>query len=70
MSRMCLEARYIYMGTLKLACAMLFCAFMLLTMPDAGYYEQKLASAMYEVPQGLLLIATILSVIFEERRAL
>ena len=68
MSVMCAEARYIYVGTLKLSCAMLLCAFMLLCAPGADFYEQHLAAALYETPQGLLLIATIASVILEEKR--
>jgi hypothetical protein len=59
MSRMCDEAWYIFMGTLKLSCAMLVCAFMLLASPDCGYEKTMLASALAETPQGLLMIALI-----------
>ena len=68
MSRMCDEAWYIFMGTLKLCCAMLFCAFILLTSPDCGYDELMLAAALGETPQGLLMIALIASALLEEQR--
>ena len=67
MSRMCDEAWYIFMGTLKLACAMLLCAFMLLTVPQPGYDTLMLASALAETPQGLLILALIASALLEER---
>ena len=46
MSRMCDEAWYIFMGTLKLSCAMLLCAFMLLVSPQGGYERTMLAAAL------------------------
>ncbi len=67
MSRMCAEAWYIWMGTLKLTCAMLLCAFMLLTAPQQGYENMMLAAALAETPQGLLLVALIASALLEER---
>lgn len=67
MSCMCDEAWYIFMGTLKLSCAMLLCAFMLLVSPDCGYYESMLSAALAETPQGLLLVALIASALLEER---
>ena len=67
MSRMCGEAWYIFMGTLKLGCAMLLCAFMLLISPDCGYEKTMLAAALAETPQGLLLVAFIASALLEER---
>ena len=67
MSRMCDEAWYIFMGTLKLSCAMLLCAFMLLVAPECGYEQSMLAAALAETPQGLLLIALIASALLEER---
>ncbi len=66
-SRMCGEAWYIWMGTLKLSCAMLFCAFMLLTPPQPGYENTMLAAALAETPQGLLLLALIASALLEDR---
>ena len=48
MSRMCDEAWYIFMGTLKLSCAMLLCAFMLLVSPQSGYERTMLAAALAE----------------------
>ena len=68
MSQMCDEAWYIFMGTLKLSCAMLFCAFMLLISPGCGYEQTMLSAALSETPQGLLLIALLASVLLEERR--
>ena len=67
MSLMCDEAWYIWMGTLKLSCAMLLCAFLLLLTPRCGYEEIMLAAALAETPQGLLLIAFIASALLEER---
>ncbi len=67
MSRMCDEAWYIFMGTLKLCCAMLLCAFMLLASPNCSYETTMLASALAETPQGLLMIALIASALLEER---
>ena len=67
MSRMCDEAWYIFMGTLKLSCAMLLCAFMLLASPDCGYDKAMLAAALAETPQGLLMIALIASALLEDR---
>lgn len=67
MSRMCDEAWYIFMGTLKLSCAMLLFAFMLLVSPNGGYENMMLAAALAETPQGLLMIALIASALLEER---
>ena len=67
MSTMCDEAWYILMGTLKLSCAMLFCAYLLLIWPQCGYDEIMLASALAETPQGLLLIAILASALLEDR---
>lgn len=67
MSQMCDEAWYIFMGTLKLSCAMLFCAFILLISPGCGYNEIMLSAALSETPQGLLLIALLASVLLEDR---
>ncbi len=67
MSTMCDEAWYILMGTLKLSCAMLLCAYLLLIWPQCGYDEIMLASALAETPQGLLLIAILASALLEDR---
>ena len=67
MASMCDEAWYIFMGTLKLSCVMLFCAFILTIWPQSGYEEFMLASALAETPQGLLLIAILASVLLEDR---
>ena len=67
MSRMCDEAWYIFMGTLKLSCAMLFCAFILLVSPQCGYERVMLAASLAETPQGLMMIALIASALLEER---
>lgn len=67
MSRMCDEAWYIFMGTLKLSCAMLLCAFILLVSPACGYDNTMLASALAETPQWLLMIALIASALLEDR---
>ena len=67
MSRMCDEAWYIFMGTLKLSCAMLLCSFMLLVSPRCGYDGTMLAAALAETPQGLLMLAFIASALLEDR---
>ena len=67
MSRMCDASWYILMGTLKLSCVMLLCAFMLLTGPRDDYETLMLASALAETPQGLLMVALILSALLEDR---
>ena len=67
MSRMCNEAWYIWMGTIKLSCAMLLCAFTLLISPHCGYDQTMLAAALSETPQGLLMVALIASALLEER---
>ena len=67
MSRMCDEAWYIFMGTLKLCCAMLLCAFMLLVSPECGYEMTMLAAALAETPQGLMMIALIASALLQEK---
>lgn len=67
MSMMCDEAWYIFIGTLKLSCVMLFCAFMLLSDNDPSYGNMMLASALYETPQGLMFVSLLLSVFIEER---
>ena len=69
MAQMCDEAWYIFMGTLKLSCAMLLCAFLLLVSPDCTYEQTMLAAALAETPQGLGLVALIVSLLLEERRA-
>ena len=55
------------MGTLKLSCAMLLCAFILIVSPACGYDNTMLASALAETPQGLLMIALIASALLEDR---
>jgi len=67
MASMCDEAWYIWIGTLKLSCAMLLCAYLLLIWPQCGYDEIMLASALAETPQGLLLIAILASALLEDR---
>ena len=64
---MCDESWYIFMGTLKLSCVMLLCAFMLLISPQCGYENTMLAAALAETPQGLLMVALIASALLEER---
>ena len=67
MSEMCDEAWYIFIGTLKLSCVMLFCAFILLSDNEASYFNSMLASALYETPQGLLMLSLLFSLFIEER---
>ena len=67
MAGMCTESWYIFSGTLKLSCFMLLCAFALLSEGGAHYETRMLASALYETPQGLLLIATLASLFIEDR---
>lgn len=67
MTRMCDEAWYIFIGTLKLSCAMLLCAFLLLLYPQGGYEQTMLAAALSEAPEGLLLLSIILAALIDER---
>ena len=67
MSVMCEESWYILMGTIKLSCSMLLCAFMLLTAPQIEYENAMLAAALAETPQGLLMVALIASALLEDR---
>lgn len=68
MLAMCTESWYILLHTMQMAVVMLLCAFMLLT-ADAGYEQIKLAAALSETPQGLLLIALIASALLDEKRS-
>lgn len=65
---MCGESWYILTATLKLGCVMLFCAFLLLIAPGCGYEQWKLAAALSETPQGLLLIAIIAAALIDGKR--
>lgn len=67
MTHMCDEAWIIFIGTLRLSCVMLFCAFLLLISPRCGYEEVMLSAALGETPQGLLMIALIASALLDER---
>ena len=67
MTRMCDEAWALFIGTLRLSCAMLFCAWLLLLPPQSGYEQIMLSAALSETPQGLLLIALIASALIDER---
>ncbi len=66
---LCDEARYIFMGTLKLSCAMLAMGLVLAVLYDCGFDRQvyMLARSYYELPQGFILVGTVLSVLVEER---
>lgn len=68
MTHMCKESWCLFMGTLKLSCVMLFCAFLLLIGPERTYDHIKLAASLAETPQGLLLIAILSSALIDERR--
>lgn len=67
MTQMCKESWCLFMGTIKLSCVMLFCAFLLLIGPDRTYDHVKLAASLAETPQGLLLIAILSSALIDER---
>lgn len=68
MTMMCRESWILLIDTLKLSCVMLFCAFILLLDPASTYDGVKLASALAETPQGLLLIAVIAAALLDERQ--
>jgi hypothetical protein len=59
------------LGTLQLCCAMLFCSFMLLVhtggLSPSTYGEYRTAVELANSPVGLLLLASLFSVIAEEK---
>lgn len=68
MLRMCPDAWYIFMRTLQLSCLLLFLCMVTLMEYDATGSRELIgmASALYELPQALLIISAIGSVCIEE----
>lgn len=62
-------AWFIFLRSLQLSCVMLFCSFLLLLEPGSvvqSYPRYITALALYETPQGILLLGLILSACLEE----
>lgn len=69
MLQMCPAAWYIFIRTLQLSCLLLFLSLVLLieyTGNAGGHSLYKLAMALYELPQALLIISMIGSVCVED----
>ena len=65
------EAYSMLLGTLRVCCTMLFCAFMLLVHSQSPGADRLLlfltASELYRAPLGMLLLGVIFCPILEER---
>lgn len=70
MLRMCPEAWYIFMLSVKLTVLLLFCAFVLLLECGGSIYEKyelyMTATSLFETGQALLLIGVLFSVCIED----
>ncbi len=69
MLRMSEPAWYIFLRSLQLSCLMLFCAFLLSLEPGGlvrGFAQRMTALALFEAPQGILLLGLLLSVFLED----
>ena len=69
MLQMCPAAWYIFIRTLQLSCLLLFLSLVVLIeyMGNSGSHTlYKLAMALYELPQALLIISMIASVCIED----
>ncbi|MBO5496075.1 MAG: hypothetical protein J5967_01620 [Oscillospiraceae bacterium] len=70
MLRMCPEAWYIFLFSVKLTAFLLLCAFVLLLGWNGnmllGYRQYMTAMALYEIGQALLLVGVLFSVLIED----
>ena len=70
MLRMCLDAWYIFICSVKLTAFVLLCAFVLLLdwngSMQEGYTQYMTAMSLYEIGQSLLLVGAIFSVCIED----
>ena len=70
MLRMCPDAWYIFISSVKLTAFLLLCAFFLLLdwggSMQTGYLQYMTAMSLYEIGQALLLIGVLLSACIED----
>ena len=70
MLRMCPEAWYIFIASVKLTAFLLLCAFVLLLGWNGsmlqGYRQYMTAMSLYEIGQALLLVGVLFSVLIED----
>jgi len=69
MLQMSEPAWYIFLRSLQLSCLMLFCSFLLNLEPGGlvrGFAQRMTAQALYEAPQGILLVGLLASVLLED----
>ena len=73
MLRMCPEAWYIFIVSVKLTAFRLLCAFTLLLdwngSMQLGYRQYMTAMSLYEIGQALLLVGVLFSVLIEDAQA-
>ena len=69
MLRMSEPAWTIFIRSLQLSCLLLFCSFLLNLEPGSlvrGCAQRMTAQALYEAPQGVLLVGQLLAVFLED----
>ena len=70
MLRMCPEAWYIFISSVRLTAFLLLCAFVLLLGWNGsmlrGYRQYMTAMSLYEIGQALLLVGVLFSAIIED----
>ena len=70
MLRMCPEAWYIFISSVRLTAFLLLCAFVLLLgwngSMQHGYRQYMTAMSLYEIGQALLLVGVLFSAIIED----
>lgn len=70
MLRMCPEAWYIFISSVRLTAFLLLCAFVLLLGWNGsmlhGYRQYMTATSLYEIGQALLLVGVLFSAIIED----
>ena len=73
MLRMCPEAWYIFISSVRLTAFLLLCAFVLLLGWNGsmlhGYRQYMTAMSLYEIGQALLLVGVLFSAIIEDAQA-
>ena len=73
MLRMCPEAWYIFIVSVKLTAFLLLCAFTLLLdwngSMQLGYRQYMTAMSLYEIGQALLLVGVLFSALIEDAQA-
>ncbi len=73
MLRMCPDAWYIFISSVKLTAFLLLCAFLLLLDWDGcmmfGYRQYMTAMSLYEIGQAVLLVGALFSALVEDAQA-